>query len=133
MKMAVVLIPLGLLAAVPAAAQASPGTTRTDASISFANQGGVEDWRAEGDSTIYFKDQHNHWYRAVLIAPSFDLPFAEHIGIDAGPVGTLDRFGAVIVKGQRYPFTSFERVDGPPVKASKNRHKIDAPKPKTKE
>ena len=121
MKIAVWLIPLGLAVTAPTVALAEPERPaarqeNTDASIAFANHGGVYSWRTEGDSTVYFEDQHRHWYRATLFAPAFDLPFVERIGIDSGPMGTLDRFGAVIVKGQRYPFRSFVAVDGPPVK-----------------
>ena len=130
MKLSALLIPLSPLAAVPSGAVAAPAPARSEASIPFANHGGVDDWRAEGTRTIYFKDQHNKWYRATLMMPAFDLPFVETIGIDARPVGTLDKFGAVIVKGQRYPFASFESVSGPPSKASKHRHHIESAKPR---
>lgn len=119
MKITALLAPLGLIAAIPAAAHASPEVARSEASIAFANQGGVDDWRATDSRTIYFEDSHGQWYRAVLMAPAFDLPFAERIGIDSGPNGTLDKFGAVVVRGQRYPFASFEKVAGPPPKRSK--------------
>jgi len=84
------------------------------AEIAFADHGGVEDWRAEGDHTVYLQDSARHWYRAELFMPAFDLPFVEAIGIDAGPTGTLDKFGAITVHGRRYQFSSFEAVAGPP-------------------
>ncbi|MDE2406102.1 MAG: hypothetical protein KGM17_15635 [Sphingomonadales bacterium] len=84
------------------------------AEIPFADHGGVADWRADGDHTIYFEDNHHRWFRATLFAPCFDLPFVEAIGIDAGPTGSLDNFGAVIVKGRRYTFSAFVAVPGPP-------------------
>lgn len=96
------------------------------ASIPFADHHGVEDWRAVGDRTVYFEDQHRRWFKATLFSPAFDLPFAEAIGIDSGPLGTLDRFGAVVVRGQRYPFSDFVAVDGPPAKA--RAHKTPAGK-----
>jgi hypothetical protein len=86
---------------------------RSEASIPFANRGDVEDWRAQGNNAIWFQDQHRRWYRAELFGPAFDLPFVEHIGIDANPSGTLDKFGAIVVRGHRYGFRSFERMDGP--------------------
>ncbi|MBU6269233.1 MAG: hypothetical protein KGN34_16920 [Sphingomonadales bacterium] len=89
------------------------------AEIPFAEHGGVSDWRAEDDRTIYFEDQHHKWFKATLFAPAFDLPYVEAIGIDAGPTGSLDNFGAVIVKGRRYAFDSFVAVDGPPEKKGK--------------
>ena len=71
------------------------------ASIPFANHGGVNNWRAVGDRTVYFEDQHRRWYRATLMGPAFDLPFVENIGINAGPSGSLDKFGAVVVRQGR--------------------------------
>ncbi|GFM27550.1 DUF6491 family protein [Novosphingobium sp. PY1] len=133
MKMSALLIPLGLLVAVPAMAEPAPTATaqqQGQASIPFADHGGVDDWRAGDSRTIYFRDSHRQWYRATLMSPAFDLPYVEHIGIDAGPTGTLDKFGAVVVKGQRYQITSFERVDAPPKKSGKGQHRIDAPKAK---
>jgi len=105
------------LAATPVVA-ASPART-PEASIPFANHHGIRNYVTQGDDTVYFEDNFRNWYKAVLFAPSPDLGFTNAIGIDSGPMGTLDRFGAVIVRGQRYPFQSFERVAGPPVKAGK--------------
>ena len=121
MKHPLLLAPVAALALLAAPALAGNMPVRTEASIAFADHGGVDDWRAEGDSTIYFKDQHRQWYRAELFGPAFDLPYAENIGIDARPNGTLDRFGAIYVRGQRYHFRSFEHVAGPPPKHRKNR------------
>lgn len=118
------LAPLAVLAfSVPAAAMAEPAQQQADheraASIPFADHGGIWDWRGEGDSTVYFEDNHHQWYRAELFMPAPDLPFVEFIGIDARPSGTLDKFGAVYIHGQRYPFKSFVKVDGPPKKAAR--------------
>ena len=109
------LIPFAAAAlfAAPAMASDRPIAQR-EASIAFADHGGVDDWRAESDRVIYFKDQHRQWYRATLFSPAFDLPYVEHIGIDARPGGSLDKWGGIIVRGQRYSFQTFERVAGPP-------------------
>lgn len=127
MKLSLCALPLAaaLLAGSPAFAAASNSAshaTAREAEIPFANHGGVDDWRAVGDSTIYFEDLHRRWYRAELIGPAFDLPFTERIAIDASPTGTLDKFGAIYVRGQRYGFRSFEQVAGPPKKASLAKH-----------
>lgn len=102
-----------VLAAWPHAAAAAPKQARP-AEIVFANHGGIEDWRAVGDRTIYFEDGFRHWYKAVLMSPAPDLPYVERIAVDTGPTGSLDSFGAVIVRGRNYPFASFEAVPGPP-------------------
>ena len=116
----IILAPLAALVMVPGIAMADepPEQAQTEerAMIPFADTVGIWDWRAEGNRTIYIEDNHRRWYKAVLFSPALDLPFVNFIGIDAGPTGTLDKFGAVYIHGQRYPFASFERVDGPPKK-----------------
>ena len=102
------------LVATPALAR---GPARHDY-IAFANQGGVSTWRTDGDRTIYFEDDHHHWYKAVLFSPAFDINFREKLAIDTSPGGSLDKWSAVIVRGQRIPFTSFERIAGKPPKSA---------------
>ena len=90
-----------------------------DASIPFANLGGIRDWRADGENAVYIQDTFGRWYKAELFMPAFNLPFVQFIGIDARPTGTLDKFGAIYVDGERYPFKSFVRVAGPVLKNRK--------------
>jgi len=114
---AAILLPLAALTMAVTPATAAPRhPVQREASIPFANHGGVDNWRADGTGAVYF--QHGRqWYRATLFMPASDLPFAEHIGIDTGPSGSLDKWGAIYVRGQRYPFRSFEKVAQPPTKA----------------
>ena len=115
------IVPLALaVAAVPLAVHAAPPRPAPRAEIAFADHGGVEDWRAVSDREIWFEDLHRHWYRATLMTPAFDLPFVEHIGIDARPSGTLDKFGGIYVRRQHYMFASFEAMPGPPPKKVKH-------------
>jgi len=97
------------------------------AAIAFANHGGVDDWRALSDREIWFRESHNTWFRATLLTPAFDLLSTETIGIDAGPSGTLDKFGGITVKGRSYSFATFERMPGPPPKKAGNQ---EPPPPK---
>lgn len=109
----------------PATQQAQADTPKraSNARIPFANRGGIWNWRSEGNSTIYFEDNHRQWYKATLFGPAFDLPYVNFIGIDAGPTGTLDRFGAVYIRGQRYPFSSFVKIAGKPPKKGEDADK----------
>ncbi|MCB2060900.1 MAG: DUF6491 family protein [Novosphingobium sp.] len=116
MKYSALLLPLAAIAMVSSPVAATESQPRQEASIPFADHGGIWDWRASGDQAVYFQDGHRRWYRAELFAPAYDLPYVEFIGIDARPGGTLDKWGAVYVHGQRYAFKSFEKVDGPPAK-----------------
>ena len=123
------LLPLVAFASlgVPVAVSAQPApvadaaTKAEDASIPFANRGGVRDWRAQGSGNVYFQDNHGQWYRAKLMGSATDLAFTDFIGIDANPDGSLDRFSAIYVKGQKYPFESFVKVDGPPTRKAKRK------------
>ena len=109
------LVALGLAAA-PAFAETAPvhPQKQEQASIAFANSGGIRDWRSDGRSTLYLQDRHGQWYKAELMIPSSDLPFAWAIGFDTGPVNRLDRFSSVVIDGRRYPIQSLVQVDGPP-------------------
>ena len=99
-------------AAAPALAQ--PPAAQRDASIPFAQHGGIWNWREDGDRTIYIQDRSHRWYKATLMGPAFDLPGAQNIGFDTGPTDSFDRFSSIVVRGQRYPLQSFVRSDGPP-------------------
>lgn len=123
------LLPLAALAVLagPVAASAQPApaahpAVKSDnASIPFANRGGVRDWRAQGSDSVYFQDSHGQWYRAKLMGSATELGFTDFIGIDANPDGSLDKFSAIYVRGQKYPFESFVKVDGPPSKKAKRK------------
>lgn len=83
------------------------------ASIPFANHGGIWDWRADGENAVYIEGASGKWYKAELFMPAFDLPFVQYIGIDPSPDGSLDKWSAIYVEGQRYPFKSFTQVANP--------------------
>lgn len=118
MKRHAVFIALGAMALLTTPAVARSATPPS-ASIPFANHGGIYNWRAQGDDTIYFEDNHHTWYKATLFAPAFDLGFKEALAVQAGPTDTLDKWSAVIIHGQRYPFSSFVRIEGKPPKAAR--------------
>ena len=124
MRLSAILLPLAALALTPAAASAKPASPpapaptviKKDASIPFANHGGVWDWRAEGTHTIYFQDRNKRWYRAELLGTATDLPFVQFVGLDTTPGDRLDRFSGIYIRGQHYAFSSFDQVAGPPVR-----------------
>jgi hypothetical protein len=68
-----------------------------DASISFANHGGIYNWQADRDQGLWVQDVHRHWYYAKLMGPCFGLNFANSIGFDTHPMGTFDKFSAIVV------------------------------------
>ncbi len=112
------LAPLFLLAlalvAAPALAEPKPAK---QASIPFANHGGITDWQADGNATLYLQARNKSWFRADMAAPCVDLPFNETIGFKTNPDGSFDRRSAVIMRGGRSCWVkSLTAVDGPPPK-----------------
>ena len=115
-----ILIAAALLAlAAPALAAARPAEPQ--ASIPFVNHGGVRNFEAVDSDTLYIEDQHRHWYRAELMGYCPDLGFAQAIGFETRGPDTLDRFGTLIVRGQRCPLKSLV-ASGPPPKKAKGAH-----------
>ena len=113
---------LSLIAALIAAtsAYALEPAAQPQASIPFVNHGGVRNFEAVGRDTLYIEDQHRHWYRAELMGYCPDLDFAQAIGFETRGPDTLDRFGTLIVRGQRCPLKSLVE-SGPPPKKVKHR------------
>lgn len=118
-KFVMVLATVAIGVATPVVAADAPPKP-TEAGIPFINHGGIHDWRAIDRQTLYIQDIHRHWYRATMLGDCIDLDFANAIGFDAGPTDTLDRFSAIIVRGQRCPLSSLT-ASGPPPKTSKKR------------
>jgi hypothetical protein len=88
-----------------------------ETSIPFANMGGIRDWRAIDDSSLYVQDVRRNWYIARLAVPSPDLAFVQSIGFETKGTNQLDRFASLVVGGQRIPLTSFVASAPPPPKA----------------
>ncbi len=115
------LVALGLAAAPAFAHSPQPAPAQPEASIPFINMGGIRDWRAEGDRTIYIQDSGRHWYKATLMNRAIDLPFTEAIGFDTGPIDRFDHFSSVVIRGQHYAVQSLVRVAGPPAPRHRER------------
>ena len=104
------------------AALASVGTARAmdsaaahEASIPFANLGGIYDWEADGDHGIWVQDIRRQWYYAKFMGPCTGLPFAFRVGFVTEPTGALNRWSSVRVRDSgRCYFASFEHSAGPP-------------------
>jgi hypothetical protein len=78
-------------------------------------------FEAESRDVVYIQDRRRDWYRAEVMGPCLDLPFARAIGIDTRGSGSFDRFSAVLVEGERCQLTSLTRSEGPPKKMRKRR------------
>jgi hypothetical protein len=80
-------------------ALAATSTAPADVSIPFANRGGIRDWQADHDRGLWVQDVHRKWYYAKFMGPCMGLPFAQTIAFDTRPIGTFDKFSAIIVPG----------------------------------
>ncbi|MGE4064380.1 MAG: DUF6491 family protein [Rhodospirillaceae bacterium] len=87
--------------------------TGPQARIHFANLGNIRDFHAINDDTVFLQTRNRQWYRADLIGPCFGLPYANVIGVDSRPMGTLDRFGTIIVDGERCKIGSLTPSESP--------------------
>lgn len=87
------------------------------ASIPFANHGGIRDWQADRDRGLWVKDVHGKWFYASLMSPCTGLNFATTIGFDTRPMGTFDRWSAIVVpRWGRCVVQTLTPSDGPPRK-----------------
>lgn len=106
----------GMRATAQAVAAVEGRAMGKETSIPFADMSGIRDWQAVDDSTLYVQDVRRNWYIAKLMAPNPDLMFVTTIGFETKGTNQLDRFGTVVVGGQRVPLTSFVASGPPPPK-----------------
>lgn len=86
------------------------GESSSEVGIPFVNHGAILDWQVINDETLLLRDRHGQWYKATLVAPAYYLAYSASLRFATGPSGTLDQFGAVIVRGQRFPIKSLTRL-----------------------
>ncbi len=65
------------------------------AAISFAANGGIRDWHAEDDSSVYIRDRTGRWYLATLSGPCPGLLTSQAVSFKTDAMGRFDRFGAI--------------------------------------
>jgi len=98
-------------------ALAADNAAKPEASIAFANHGGIWNWQADKEKGLWVQSNHRKWYYATFMGPCIGLNFANSVGFDTRPLGTFDRFSAVVVPGWgKCQVQSFEPSDGPPAK-----------------
>jgi hypothetical protein len=102
--------------AATSAPAASAPANAAEVRIPFANHGGIWSWQVENSTTMLIQGQNRKWYRATLMSPCFDLPFAETVGFETNADGSFDKFGAVKVRSQRCPLVSLVETTAPPKK-----------------
>ena len=110
------------MADTPAPASAPAQTPAPEAQIAFANHGGIYNWQVVDDRTVLIQSQDRKWYKATLLSPCFDLPFAERLGFESNSDGSFDKFSAIQLRNQKCPLISLVETTAPAkkVKAKKS-------------
>jgi len=102
---------LGLVAALSGHAMAADQIENV--SIPFADSGGIDEWHAVDDKTVYLRSRTRQWYKAELLGPCNGLQFATKIGYVAEPTGSLDKNSSIIVDGQRCKLITLQKSEKP--------------------
>ncbi|XVJ64290.1 MAG: hypothetical protein HEQ22_01090 [Sphingopyxis sp.] len=95
---------------------AEPRALGTEASIIFPSDSSIRNWRADDGRGIWIQDRRGDWYYGRFAGYCRDIDFASAIGVETRGASRLDRFAAIIVRGDRCPLTSFVTSAGPPSK-----------------
>ena len=107
-----------MFAAVAASPAPALAAKAPSGEIPFIRFGGIQDWTANDDSTLYVESAQGQWYQVALAYPCLGLPFALRVGIDTGGTDTLDSFSNIVADGQRCPVASVTQIAAPPPRGS---------------
>lgn len=113
MKTFALCVAVAAAALVPASAIAK-SPSGSSASVPFVHFGGIQDWQADDENTLYVESQGGQWFRAEMAGPCFNLPNALGLRIDTGGTDTFDAFSTVIVGHERCQVMNVTQVSGPP-------------------
>lgn len=109
------------LVAASAAGTAFAAPPEPQASIPFVSFKAIRTFDAVDRDTVYLQDRQRQWYRADVIGPCFDLPWAHAIGVDTHGSDTVDRYSTLIVDGQRCQLISLVQSGPPPKKVKRKK------------
>lgn len=70
-----------------------------EASIPFANSGGIHNFEPNEARGLWIEDRQRRWYYARIAGQCSNLRYANNIGFDTRGTSTFDKFSAVIVDG----------------------------------
>lgn len=106
---------VGLAIAGTTWAASTPTPVTAEASIPFATQNGVRDWRARDGKGIWLQARSGQWLYARFLAPCSGIEFETSIRVLPSANGTLDKWGGISSRNTgRCSFASLVRSDPPP-------------------
>ncbi|MGE0828609.1 MAG: DUF6491 family protein [Hyphomonadaceae bacterium] len=104
---------LALAACATAPAETSAQGSAPEATIPFADFGGVQSFRPGDDNTLLLEGRGNRWYRATFFSPCREVRWAQTIGIISDRMGSVDRFSGILVDGRQCRFRSLVEIPDP--------------------
>jgi hypothetical protein len=88
-----------------------------EASIPFANHGGIRDWRADGSRGMWIEAASNQWFYASFSSQCTTLPAAIGLKFVPEPSGALSRWSSIRLEhNERCFFRTLQPSDAPPKK-----------------
>lgn len=118
LSLAAALLPFSLAAAAEPAGE--PRALGVESSIVFPSESSIRNWQADGSRGIWIEDRRRNWYYGTFAGFCRDVDFAQAIGVETRGAGRLDRFAAIIVRGERCPLSSFVTSAPPPSKRDRS-------------
>ncbi|HEV7714731.1 MAG TPA: DUF6491 family protein [Steroidobacteraceae bacterium] len=86
-----------------------------DATIPFANYGGIRDWTPDRERGLWIQGRNRKWYYASFMGSCTGLNFATALAFDTRGQTSFDRWATVIVPHYgRCAIKSFTASEGPP-------------------
>jgi hypothetical protein len=80
---------------------------------SLVNIGGIEGWRADGDTGLYVHGRNGQWYYAQYVTPCVEPNRSEDLELVVTPTDAFDRFSAVIIGDRKCVISSFSQSGEP--------------------
>jgi hypothetical protein len=88
-----------------------------DASIPFADHGGINDWRADKTRGIWVQSTNHKWFYGTFMTPCTGLDQSEAVGFVTSPSGDLDHWSYIVIRGTvPCHFASFTASEAPPTR-----------------
>jgi hypothetical protein len=103
-------------------AVAAPQSGRFDGketAIDYAARGGIRDWHADDEQSIYLMDRTGRWYRATFSHRCLNLPSNQAIAFETDALGRFDRFSTIGTADMRCQVESIVRSPRPAAKGGK--------------
>ena len=94
----------------------APVLTGPEASIPFANQGGIYDFHVEDELGLWVQARSGQWYYGKFLTPCLGIQFAITLGfVPGGGIGTFDRWSSVVShQSGKCSLTSLRAAEPPP-------------------